>query len=60
MNCEICKTSPLKDSKVILTRVNETGVKGIWRCEKCITPEQRAKRDPETHELAVLISNGGR
>ena len=55
-NCEICGTSPLKDKKVILTRVNEFGAKGIWRCEKCLTPEQKSAQDPETHRLCQIIT----
>lgn len=54
--CEVCKASPLRDSKVILTRVNRFGVPGIWRCEKCLTPEQRKQRDPETHRLCEIIT----
>jgi len=56
MECEICGSRPLKDNKVILTRVNEYGAKGIWRCEKCLTPEQKVAQDPDTHELCKIIT----
>ena len=59
MNCEICGTSPLKNSRVILTRVNGYGVKGIWRCQEHLTEEQRERRDSEAHEVALADSGDG-
>lgn len=54
MRCEVCNEGPLTTG-VSLIRVNEFGVEGIWRCRKCATPEQLAKRDPETAKLVEII-----
>ena len=34
MICEICGANPAHDSTKILYRINEKGVKGIWRCQE--------------------------
>lgn len=42
-----------------LVRVNEKGIKGIWRCKKCLTPEQRRKYlDPELKTIIETIERG--
>lgn len=35
MSCDKCGANPATDSTVALKRVNEKGVKGIWRCYPC-------------------------
>lgn len=34
VECEICKANPATDSTVVLTRVNEKGIPGVWRCQE--------------------------
>lgn len=61
MKCEICgKTAmvPPEGDGVALFRVNPVGEKGIWRCEVCLTPAQRAALDPETYRLSKIIEGG--
>lgn len=56
MKCEICGLGPAEEQGgITVYRVNEKGVKGIWRCEKCLTPEQRAKIDPEAWRLTEIL-----
>jgi hypothetical protein len=33
MCCEVCGANPAHDKNAVLHRVNEFGVKGIWRCQ---------------------------
>jgi Zn-finger protein len=56
MKCEICGKTPFQD--VVLHRVNPFGVKGVWRCYNCLTPEQKQQVDPETKRLADIIAKG--
>ncbi len=55
MKCEICGKSPPND-RVTLWRINEKGVKGIWRCEEHLNADQSSKRDPELVRLDKIIS----
>lgn len=59
MECEICKRNPIDDG-VVLHRVNEKGVNGIWRCDTCLTPEQRASRDPVVDDIVKIIEQDNR
>ena len=54
MKCEICNKG--MPEGVTLHRVNELGVKGIWRCNEHVTSEQLATHsDPETLRLVRII-----
>lgn len=54
MKCEICNKSAATDG-VALYRVNELGVKGIWRCTEHLTPEQSQAIDPEVKDITEAI-----
>lgn len=54
MKCEICNRGP--EDGESLFRVNEYGVKGVWRCHKDLTAEQRANLDPETVKIVDIIN----
>jgi len=34
IECEVCGNNPIKDSGVILTRINDFGIPPIWRCQE--------------------------
>jgi hypothetical protein len=57
IHCEICKQT-INDG-VTLWRVNEFGVKGVWRCAKCLSPQQLAVRDPEAVRITNIIESNG-
>lgn len=59
MQCEVCKRTPQMDA-CSLYRVNEKGVKGIWRCFRCLTPEQKKNLDPEILRIEHILSQGGK
>jgi hypothetical protein len=59
MRCEICQRN-VPDDGVTLHRVNEKGVKGIWRCADHLTPDQRAAIDPEVSEIVKIIADDNR
>lgn len=52
--CEVCKGNP--NVAGTLHRVNAKGVPGVWRCGRCLTPEQAKRVDPETRRLCNMIS----
>lgn len=55
MKCEVCGDGMPEMASLI--RVNEKGVAGVWRCVKCLTPEQHAKYFPvDLRELVGLIT----
>lgn len=54
MCCEVCNKTVAGDG-VTLHRVNELGVKGIWRCKDCMTPEQVAAIDPVVADITKAI-----
>lgn len=60
MKCEICGKGPMDPEMVGLTRVNEKGVKGIWRCKAHLTFEQEAAIDPEIKEITDMIESENR
>ncbi len=53
MKCEICNKGPAEGLTVF--RVNEKGVKGIWRCRAHVTSEQADKFDPEVIFITNII-----
>lgn len=53
-NCAVCNRHVSED-RVVLHRVNEKGIPGIFVCEPCLTPEQRAALDPETKHLTDTL-----
>lgn len=55
MKCEVCQRTPQDDSASIY-RVNELGVVGIWRCFRCLTPEQKKKLDPEILRIEKALN----
>lgn len=55
MKCEVCGKSIV--SGIALHRVNTFGEKGIWRCEACLTPEQRKNIDPTVLDIASTIQD---
>jgi len=54
MMCEICGRKPGVDDGVILYRQNETGVKGVWRCQD----HNSLPIDPEVQEISELLCTG--
>lgn len=54
MECEICHKTPA-DGITTLHRVNEKGVKGIWRCKRHLTHDQEAAIDPEVLKITQII-----
>lgn len=54
MKCEICNKSAADDG-VALYRVNELGVKGVWRCTEHLTSEQSKAIDPQVKEITETI-----
>ncbi len=54
MKCEICHKSPPNDN-IALYRVNEFGVKGIWRCYADLTEDQKKNIDPIEHDIVTTI-----
>lgn len=59
MKCEICLKGPPIDD-VVLFRVNEKGVKGIWRCSRHLTAEQANALDPEVVRITHIIQSNGK
>ena len=57
MECIFCKQGVRQG--VTLYRINETGVDGIWACEKHLK-QTDVIIDPEMLKLTKLIENGGR
>lgn len=58
MNCEICKRD-ISDG-VSLHRVNEFGVKGVFRCPDHLTHDQEANLDPEVRDIVNIIKADNR
>lgn len=59
MKCEICHKGPPNDP-VTLFRVNEKGVKGIWRCTEHLTRSQSTAVDPEVRKIVGIIEDDNR
>lgn len=59
MKCEICHKSPPKDN-VSLFRINEFGVKGIWRCKTHLTFEQESNIDFDVKKIVEIIEQDNR
>jgi hypothetical protein len=57
MECEICKRTVTQDS-VTLHRINEKGVKGIWRCETHLPPG--FVFDPVVQDIGRIIEEDNR
>lgn len=53
MKCEICQKNVFEAQS--LHRVNEFGVKGIWRCEKCLTVQQKDGIDDTVKEIIEIF-----
>lgn len=55
MKCELCGRTPAKHG-VNLHRMNPVGVKGIWRCWDCLTPNEYDSIDDFTKELDEILN----
>lgn len=53
--CSYCKAHPVKDPTIILYRINEKGITGIWICKKCY--DDCIETDEETNKPIFLHSN---
>jgi uncharacterized protein YwgA len=53
MKCEKCGKGPADGVSVY--RVNEKGVKGIWRCVNHLEPEKHPAPDTETVKLVNIL-----
>lgn len=52
--CPRCSRN-IFDDRVALHRVNPKGVKGIFVCDRCLTPDERQALDPETCRIVDII-----
>ena len=55
MKCQVCKKGAWGPG-VVLHRMNETGVKGIWRCEDCMTRGEKMSVPEEVKDITDIIS----
>jgi len=58
MKCEICGKG-MAEGKT-LHRVNEKGVKGVWRCNQHLSFDQEANLDPEVRDIVRIIEADSR
>lgn len=58
MHCEVCHKG-MKEG-VTLHRVNAKGVKGIWRCPRCLTHDQEANIDTTVRDIVGIIEKDNR